>query len=538
MSRTLNKKDSRQVSVTRPIGAASRQAVDIVVVYNEPETLETVFLKSAGLSRARVTLVDNTVAGRGLPGIFNEHKAASPADWIVFCHQDFIVFEQDWLERLVRLSADACYGPVGIASTGQLVGRITQTDGTLLGAPLDGTDAVGLDEQCLIVPRTIFSTIDFDPQFPFDLYVHDYCLSARNAGFGTKIFQLDCQHRSKTITGNVTGRAYLKAKEAYIRKHRHVAPLLTTTFVWRPKYWVTPEELETGRAELALIPERSRVLEVGTASGAMSQALKRKGCVVTGIEIDPEMASAARRICARMVVGNVEELDLDAELLESFDVVLCGDVLEHLRDPRAVVQKLARCLSADGYFVVSLPNVAHGSVRLSLLGGDFRYRSEGLLDATHLRFFTLESLVDFFNALGLKILDLHRTRMGFFETEIAVDLSCLTVAAAPRLLEDPEATVYQYVFRAVPSKESNTLSALRDPAFDARREQEAFGQYCLAQAFEAFNKGPAAGLTARRWATLALATRPGPKAAIYWILSYMPQVKSFLAYVARKVLTR
>lgn len=82
-----------------------------------------------------MTLVDNTVAGRGLPAIFNDTRPQVLLTGSSSVSRILFVFEQDWLERLVRLSADACYGPVGIASTGQLVGRIKQTDGTFLGAP-------------------------------------------------------------------------------------------------------------------------------------------------------------------------------------------------------------------------------------------------------------------------------------------------------------------------------------------------------------------------------------------------------------------
>lgn len=512
-----------------------RTTVDILVVYNEPETLESVFLKSAGLAGAHVTVVDNTVADRGLPDIFNEYKSQSKADWIVFCHQDFIVFEKEWLERLARLSPDACYGPVGVSTSGQFLGRIRQTDGTFLGTPVDGADVVGLDEQCLIAPRAIFSTTDFDSQFPFDLYAHDYCLSAQRSGFRTRIFQLDCQHRSKTLTGSVTRQTYLDAKEAYIRKHKDVSPLFTTTFTWRPKYWVVPSDSVTLRTELALIPGGSRVLEVGTASGAVSQALKHKGCEVTGIEVDPELAAMAERFCRRMIVGNIEDLDLDAELSETFDIVLCGDVIEHLRDPGAAIQRLRRRLSPGGYFVVSLPNVSHGAVRLNLLDGHFRYTLEGLLDATHVRLFTLESIVELFNASELKILDLHRTRVGFFETEISVHLSRLSLQAASRLVSDPEATVYQYVFRAVPSTERNTLGALRDRTFDPRHERQAFAESCMGRAFTAFNRKPPEGHAARTWARLALVTAPRPKAAIYWVLSFAPRLKQLIAYGSRRL---
>ena len=496
--------------------------IEVVVVYNERDTLENVFLRSAGLERAGVRLIDNTATGRNLPAIFNGHKAGAAADWLVFCHQDFVVFDDDWIERITHLPQDACYGPIGVDRAGRFVGRITQADGTCIGLPADGADVVALDEQCLIVPRAVYSVTDFDERFAFDLYAHDYCLTATRAGVRVKTFQMNCQHRSKSVTEDTTRRSYLEAKRAYIWKHRDRAPLFTTTFRWRPKYWSIADENETLRAELALIPHGSRVLEVGPGAGHVTQALKRQGCEVTGLELDPALASLARPLCRRMVVGNIEDLDLDAEVPEKFDVVLCGDVLEHLTNPEAVLQKLKRRLTSTGQLVVSLPNVGHGSVRLSLLEGRFTYVKEGLLDGTHLRFFTLDSIRELFNRNGLEIQELHRTRAGLFDTEIPLNPAGITASTVRHLLQDAEASTYQFVFRAVPSGRSNSLADLQDAAFDPVRERRRFATDCLRRAWSAFHvEGPDL-IMARAWARLSLGTAPNFKAAVYWMVSLLP----------------
>ena len=496
--------------------------VEVVVVYNEPDTVENVFLRSAGLERADVRLIDNTVTGRSLAAIFNEHKAGSGADWLVFCHQDFVVFDDDWIERITRLPQDACYGPLGVDRAGRFVGRIKQSDGDFIGLAADGVDAVALDEQCLIVPRAVYSATDFDERFPFDLYAHDYCLTAARAGFRVKTFQMNCQHRPTSGSEDTTRRSYLEAKRTYIWKHRDKAPLFTAAFQWRPRYWSIAEENETLRAELALIPHGSRVLEVGPAAGHVTHALKQQGCEVTGIELDPALASLARPLYRQMVVGNIEDLDLDAEVPEEFDVILCGDVLEHLTDPAAVLRKLKRRLAPTGHLVVSLPNVAHGSVRLSLLEGRFTYVKEGLLDATHLRFFTLDSIRELFNRNGLEIRDLHRTRTGFFDTEIPLSPAAITASTVRHLLQDAEVSTYQFVFRAVPSGRSNSLASLGDAAFDPVRERRRFATDCLKRAWGAFHvEGPDL-IMARAWARLSVGTAPNFKAAIYWMVSLLP----------------
>ena len=101
------------------------------------------------------------------------------------------------------------------------------------------------------------------------------------------------------------------------------------------------------------------------------------------------MADIARRYCTRMLEGNVETLDFDE--LGRYDAILLGDVLEHLRNPRAILEKLAGKLKPGGKILISLPNIANIWVRLNLLLGRFNYSRVGILDETHLRFFTLKS---------------------------------------------------------------------------------------------------------------------------------------------------
>ena len=198
-----------------------------------------------------------------------------------------------------------------------------------------------------------------------------------------------------------------------------------------------------------LVGHDKRILDVGCAAGNLAEVLSERGCRVTGIELDPEAARRAEGNCERVIVGDVEHLDLGAELDEgSFDVVLFGDVLEHLKDPLNTLKRLKTFLSAEGCVVTSIPNVAHGSVRLALMQGRFRYRSLGLLDATHLRFFTRESVEQLFKDAGFLITELRRTTRGIFDTEIEVDIE-LVPDEVRRLVEgDPEASTYQFVLTA------------------------------------------------------------------------------------------
>jgi 2-polyprenyl-3-methyl-5-hydroxy-6-metoxy-1,4-benzoquinol methylase len=228
-----------------------------------------------------------------------------------------------------------------------------------------------------------------------------------------------------------------------------------------PSKYETEPNLDDKNTSHALIAEAvghdKRVLDVGCAAGDFAEVLARRGCEVTGIEIDPEAARRAERYCQRVIAGDVEQLDTDGALDEgSFDVVVFGDVLEHLKDPLKALQRLKLSLQPKGYAVASIPNVAHGSVRLALLQGKFRYRSLGLLDETHLRFFTRESVERLFEDAGFLVTDLKRTSRGIFDTEVEVDREAVTEDLLRQVQQDPEALTYQFVLTAHPFGESAT----------------------------------------------------------------------------------
>jgi 2-polyprenyl-3-methyl-5-hydroxy-6-metoxy-1,4-benzoquinol methylase len=212
-----------------------------------------------------------------------------------------------------------------------------------------------------------------------------------------------------------------------------------------------------------LVPEGARVLEFGCATGYMSAVLKNdKGSKVTGIEISPEAGELAREHCDRVIVGDAEELDYD-ELLgkERFDAILFVDVLEHLKEPGEVLNRIRPFLSRRGAVLASIPNIAHGSVRLALLGGEFRYRKLGLLDDTHLRFFTREGIRDLFEGEGFVISHWLHHRVDIDRTEVQVPALPMSESLRDWLSKDPDTSVYQFVVRALPATAANQVAALR-----------------------------------------------------------------------------
>jgi O-antigen biosynthesis protein len=225
----------------------------------------------------------------------------------------------------------------------------------------------------------------------------------------------------------------------------------------------TDVDLENKNSSHTLIVELvggdKHVLDLGSSTGYLAKALEERGCRVTGVEIDPEAARQAEAHCERVIVGNIESLDLDAELdEESFDVIVFGDVLEHLKDPLQALRRFKPFLHTEGYVVASIPNIAHGSVRLALMQGRFPYRPLGLLDNTHLRFFTRETVEQLFKDAGFLIAELRHTTRGIFDTEIKIDREQLPAEVLRLVEEDPEASTYQFVLSAYRFGEAGMLA--------------------------------------------------------------------------------
>lgn len=226
-----------------------------------------------------------------------------------------------------------------------------------------------------------------------------------------------------------------------------------------PRYDFDEIDLDSGNVHadvVRFVEEGSRVLELGPATGYMSRVFKERGCSVVGIEFDPGMATRAAAFCERMIVGDLDALDLEAELGDDrFDAIVSADVIEHLKDPLGALRRLRPFLRQNGRFVISIPNVAHGSVRLALLSGRFEYGPFGLLDSTHLRFFTRETFGQLLDAAGLDLVELRRHDLALGLSEVEFDEDLLPAGLLEALETDPYARAYQFVAQAIPKGDSN-----------------------------------------------------------------------------------
>lgn len=135
-------------------------------------------------------------------------------------------------------------------------------------------------------------------------------------------------------------------------------------------------------------PVAGRLLDCGCGPGDNAAILSRAGWQVTGITIDPAERDAARPFCAAIVVADLDG-GLPEEVGSGFDAILFSHVLEHLKRPDALLREARNRLGPDGVIAVALPNVLHYRQRASFLKGNFTYADTGILDRTHLRFYTV-----------------------------------------------------------------------------------------------------------------------------------------------------
>jgi len=206
---------------------------------------------------------------------------------------------------------------------------------------------------------------------------------------------------------------------------------------------------------LRLVDNNKSVLEIGCASGVQSKVLVEVlGCNVTGIEIDAAAAEEARRFCDSVIVGDIEQLDLAAAIGDrQYDVVILADVLEHLKYPENVLEKIKPFLADDGYVVASIPNIVHASIIYEMTKGNFDYRKFGLLDDTHIRFFTKKTIYQVFERSGFAIAILDREVIAPEYTEFHTTPTCDKDRAVLDYIRinNPESDTYRFIVKAYKS---------------------------------------------------------------------------------------
>ena len=217
-----------------------------------------------------------------------------------------------------------------------------------------------------------------------------------------------------------------------------------------------------------MVAPGQRVLELGTGPGTVTRILHSKGCKVLGVEMDPETLAMCAPFCERTLQVNLEDSTWHESLAgEKFDVVMCADVLEHLRDPRPLLKLLPQFLNDTGCILISLPNASHLSVVASLMAGRFPYQSKGLLDTTHLRFFGRDDIDAMLRECGLLWQKWETVQVDPAKAELSRFWNQLESSDQAYLrAKCADGLVYQHVVRACPSNATVHLIKLQQDIDD------------------------------------------------------------------------
>lgn len=203
---------------------------------------------------------------------------------------------------------------------------------------------------------------------------------------------------------------------------------------------------------LALVPtEASRILDIGCGHGTLGKAIKaRQGAEIDGVELVEDAAAIASTRLDRVWTGSIEELL--AQIPEAhYDCLICADVLEHLIDPWEVLSRLSEKLSQSGTLVVSLPNIGHWSIIENLQKGQWTYSKDGILDITHLRFFTRQSMKELLWTTGFKLVE---------TTDRLIAPETKRKATSQILKNNPDSAAYQILARVEKVRLNNKSSVL------------------------------------------------------------------------------
>lgn len=196
------------------------------------------------------------------------------------------------------------------------------------------------------------------------------------------------------------------------------------------------------------IPPAAQVLDLGCGSGAIGRFLARRGddAVIDGLTLNTEEAALAAPHYRRVEVANLDHTDLAVLFAGNrYDTIICADVLEHTCHPERVLAGCRSLLTDSGRLLISIPNVSYSGLIAELMAGEFRYRPEGLLDETHLRFFTRNTLIRFLVENGWALDSLKTIQRPLPESEFRIAFDALPPPVAQHLLALPDALTYQFI---------------------------------------------------------------------------------------------
>lgn len=205
-----------------------------------------------------------------------------------------------------------------------------------------------------------------------------------------------------------------------------------------------------------LTPPGSSVLDIGCSSGNLGQLLiQKRQCRVNGVELNPADAKLAAGKLHRVWVLDIEGDDLAEFGKNKYDVIIFGEVIEHLVKPTETLKRIKPLLNNKGMILFSIPNMAHIAVRLALLRGNFEYTETGLLDKTHVHFYDQHEVERVFGEAGYEITNLEFVKKDYPRELLHKELKKMGLNPTEKfynLAAKPDASAFQFVGKATPSE--------------------------------------------------------------------------------------
>ncbi|MDP5275506.1 glycosyltransferase [Chengkuizengella axinellae] len=330
----------------------------------------------------------------------NQAVNVANGDIIVFLNNDVVV-TNGWLEPLIDtlISSDkiAMVGPV--TNNDNIDGlqkvQVQYCEETLKGLTeyskqycvqhaKESRRVLRLVGFALACKREVLNEIGlFDEAYGMGYFEeYDLCLRALMKGYELRIVQDSFVHHFGNITFGARKREFsklfVKNKAIFNKKWGQ-----ETLYLMYPSLDI-----------VSMIPKTaSRILDVGCGMGSLAvEFANQHKCEIVGIEKNSEAFAFAKKHLNQVFHEDIENMKISENKLGRFDCIICDDILGHLRDPWRVVQRLVRLLKVDGYFILSVHNISNLKVLSGLIQGDFSYKTLGILDKKHLRFFTKSTI--------------------------------------------------------------------------------------------------------------------------------------------------
>lgn len=194
------------------------------------------------------------------------------------------------------------------------------------------------------------------------------------------------------------------------------------------------------------IPEGSKVLDVGAGNGLLAQIFikNNKKIIIDGIEPSSYASTIARKYYRHFHHGYAQEF-INIILKENYDYIVLADVVEHMQNPLIFLRDLCSKLPVNTRLFLSVPNIAFGAVRISLLNGNFDYVDSGILEKTHIRYFTIKTITELVSKIGMNIEVIFYLKRNIFNSEISLKKNIRNVFICLQMANDETFSAYQFL---------------------------------------------------------------------------------------------